>query len=205
MNNYNVIWNRDCDAIIESLRQQAKEECLSLKSKSKIAKYVWGVSLLLLIILLYFFRNTVDMTDTKTLWVFLPVCVCLGVCAWLPLFYQGWDNIVKAGGYNGTLEKIYNEEYARNFYENYKNEQILTFNTANRHKRLGIDDKSIIISITYEYEDITKTVKSDELIIDQVEVKTNITIPTIYATNAAVVLQLPYADKNQNDKEETKC
>ena len=48
----------------------------------------------------------------------------------------------------------------------------------------------------YTWESLTKTVCSGDLIIDGVEVKTNITIPTIYATNTTIVLQLPYVDNN---------
>ena len=200
MENYNVIWNRNCDSIISSLQQQAKEECLLAKSKRKKAGYTMIGLILLVISSFYIFAKTVETTDksadTGIGFLLLLTLICgiiVNIMAW---HFDECCNILRNGGSKRILQKLCEEEFIRDFYECYNSGRILSINFSDTRMAYDENYKSSKKLMKYTWESLTKTVCSGDLIIDGVEVKTNITIPTIYATNTTIVLQLPYVDNN---------
>lgn len=200
MKNYNVIWSRNCNSIISSLRQQAKEEGLLVKSKKKKAGYIIISLMLLVISSFYIFAKTVEATDKRAdtgLALLLLLTLICGIIAHaMAKRFDEYCSILRNGGRKDTLRKLCEEEYIRDFYECYNTGKILSINLSDT--RMAYDENYKVSKklIEYTYEDSTKTVCSSDLIIDSVQVKTNITIPTIHATDTAVVLQVPYKDEN---------
>lgn len=164
------------------------------------------ISLILLVISSFFiFAKIVETTDksadTGIGFLLLLTLICGIIVNIMASHFDECCNILRNGGNKDTLQKLHEEECIRDFHECYNTGRILSINFSDTRMTYTEDYKSSKKLVKYTWESLAKTVHSDELIIDGVQIKTDITIPTIHATDTAVVLQLPYADKNQNNKE----
>ena len=209
MENYNVIWNRNCNCIISSLHRQANEECFLAKSKRKKAGYIMISLILLVLSSFYIFAKTVETTDKSAdtgmalLLLLTVICgIIVNIMAW---HFDECCNILRKGGSKGTLQKLNEEECIRDFYECYNTNRILSINFSDTRIAYDENYKSSKKLVKYTWESFTKTVHSDELIIDGIQIKTDITVPTIRATETSVMLQLPYTDENKSKDGQEYC
>lgn len=189
MKNFSVIWHRDCENNIEKLNTKIQEECFEFKKKRRFSGTVLFVSAILLIMQLYVFVTQNSYIESKLTFVFIVLITAVISRGAMEMFLSYTDYIA-AGGSKKTLYYKAAENLLKQFFERYQAGSILSIDFDIRLKCEGFQTKYIV----YTYETLSKSVATDEFILDRAEIKTNITIPTIHATDEEIVLQMPYKE-----------